>query len=102
MTRLLESVRREEWIALAKRVGYSHAADIIADGDRHFVGESYCKLSFRDADEYDVKRQVVCGTIPRQRTAMPAMLEFSTPDFYDDTLYPEHVLSPFFKGNHFL
>ena len=33
MTRLLESVRREEWIALAKRVGYSHAADIIADGD---------------------------------------------------------------------
>jgi len=33
MTRLLESVRREEWIALAKRVGYNHAADIIADGD---------------------------------------------------------------------
>ena len=33
MTRLLESVRREEWIALAKRVGYSHVADIIADGD---------------------------------------------------------------------
>jgi len=33
MTILLESARREEWIALAKRVGYSHAADIIADGD---------------------------------------------------------------------
>ena len=75
---------------------------IIADGDRHFVGESYCRLSFRDADEYDMKRQVVWGTIPRQRTAMPAMLEFSTPDFYDDTLYPGHVLSPFYKGNHFL
>jgi len=72
---------------------------IIADGDRHYVGEAYCKVKFRDADEYDVKRQVVCGTIPRQRTAMPAMLEFSTPDFYDDTLYPGHVLSPFFKSN---
>lgn len=72
---------------------------VIAAGDRHFVGESYCKLKFRDADEYDVKRQIVCGTIPRQRTAMPAMLEFSTPDFYDDTLYPDHVLSPFFKDN---
>ena len=75
---------------------------VIADGDRHFVGESYCRLSFRDADEYDMKRQVVWGTIPRQRTAMPAMLEFSTPDFYDDTLYPGHVLSPFFKGNRYL
>ena len=72
---------------------------VVAAGDRHFVGESYCKLKFRDADEYDVKRQIVCGTIPRQRTAMPAMLEFSTPDFYDDTLYPDHVLSPFFKDN---
>ena len=75
---------------------------VIADGDRHFVGESYCRLSFRDADEYDMKRQVVCGTIPRQSTAMPAMLEFCTPDFYDDTLYPDRVLSPFYKGNRFL
>ena len=75
---------------------------VIADGDRHFVGESYCKLTFRDADEYDMNRQVVWGTIPRQRTAMPAMLEFSTPDFYDDTLYPEHVLSPFYKRNRHL
>ena len=75
---------------------------VIADGDRHFVGESYCRLKFRDADDYDMKRQVVCGTIPRHRTAMPAMLEFSTPDFYDDTLYPGHVLSPFYKGNRHL
>ena len=72
---------------------------VIAEGDRHFVGESYCKVRFRDVDEYKVQRQVVCGTIPRQRTAMPAMLEFSTPNFYDDTLYPDHVLSPFFKKN---
>jgi hypothetical protein len=72
---------------------------VLAKGDRHYVGESYCKIAFREADEYDIKRQVVCGTIPRHRTAMPAMLEFSTPDFYDDLLYPDHVLSPFYKGN---
>ena len=52
---------------------------VIASGDRHYVGEAYCKLKFRDVDEYDVKRQVVWGTIPRQRTAMPILLEFSTP-----------------------
>jgi len=74
---------------------------VIAQGDHQFVGESYCKLSFRDVDEYDVKRQVVWGSIPRQRTAMPVLLEFSTPDFYDDTLYPEHILSPFYRGNSF-
>ena len=33
MTKLIENARREEWIALAKRVGYIHAADVIAAGD---------------------------------------------------------------------
>lgn len=33
MTKLIEKARREEWIALAKRVGYIHAADVIASGD---------------------------------------------------------------------
>lgn len=33
MTKLIENARREEWIALAKRVGYIHAADVIASGD---------------------------------------------------------------------
>ena len=74
---------------------------VIAQGDHHYVGESYCKLNFRDVDEYDVKRQVVWGTIPRQRTAMPVLLEFSTPDFYDDKLYPDYILSPFYRGNSF-
>ena len=72
---------------------------VIADGEKKFVGESYCKLRFRDVGDYDLQRQVVCGTIPRQRTAMPPMLEFSTPDFYDETLYPNHLLSPFNKSN---
>ena len=33
MTKIIENARREEWIALAKRVGYIHAADVIASGD---------------------------------------------------------------------
>ena len=72
---------------------------VIAEGDRHFVSESYCKVKYRDVDDYDVQRQVVYGNIPRQRTAMPPLLELSTPDFYDATLYPDHVLSPFHQSN---
>ncbi|MBQ9655072.1 MAG: hypothetical protein IJV38_03510 [Prevotella sp.] len=72
---------------------------VIAEGEHKFVGESYCKIRYRDVDDYDVHRQVVCGNIPRQRTAMPPLLELSTPDFYDATLYPDHVLSPFHQAN---
>ena len=75
---------------------------VIADGERNYVGESYCKLKFRDVDDYDVQRQIVCGTIPRHRTVMSPVLEYSTPDFYDKTLYPDHLLSPFHKSNRHL
>ena len=72
---------------------------VIAKGDRHYVGESYCRVQFRDKYDNDIHRQVVWGTIPRQRTAMDYMVEFSTPRFYDVTLYDEHTLSPFHRDN---
>jgi len=72
---------------------------VLAKGDRDYIGESYCKLKFRDIYDYDQQRQVVCGTIPRNRTAMPAMLEYITPNLYNETLYPEHLLSPFHQTN---
>ena len=72
---------------------------VIAKGDRQYIGESYCKMTFKDIDEFDIKRQVVCGTIPRQRTAMPAMFRYMTPSLYDPTLYPDHLLSPFHRAN---
>ena len=72
---------------------------VIASGDRNYIGESYCKLKFRDVNHYDLKRQVVCGNIPRQRTAMPAVLQSITPNFYDNTIYPEYLLSPFHRAN---
>lgn len=72
---------------------------VIAKGDRQYIGESYCKIKFRDIDDYSLQRQVVCGTIPRQRTAMPALFESITPSFYRSTIYPEHLLSPFHAFN---
>ncbi|MBQ4388116.1 MAG: hypothetical protein II822_11015 [Prevotella sp.] len=72
---------------------------VIAKGERQFIGESYGKMVFRDIDDYDLQRQVVCGTIHRQRMAMPALLESMTPKLYDTTIYPEHLLSPFNRSN---
>lgn len=71
----------------------------IAKGDRRFVGEAYCKLKYGANNKYDLRRQVICGTIPRNRKVMPAMLEFMTPHVYDITLYPDHLLSPFHRTN---
>lgn len=72
---------------------------VIAEGDRQFISESYCKLRFRDFGDYDLQRQVVSGTIPRQNTAMPPILEMFTPDLYAMTLYPGRLLSPFHQAN---
>ena len=72
---------------------------VIAKGDRRYIGESYCKIKFRDTNDYDLNRQVVAGTIPRQRTAMPAIFQSITPNFYEETIYQGSMLSPFHKSN---
>ena len=72
---------------------------VIAQGDKKYVGESYGKLRFITADKYDLKRQVVCGNIPRQRIAMPAIFESVTPNLYNVTIYPDRLLSPFYRAN---
>jgi hypothetical protein len=71
----------------------------IAKGDKQYVGEAYCKLKYKSDNEYDLTRQVICGTIPRNRKVMPAMLDFMTPNIYNETLYPDHMLSPFHYAN---
>ena len=73
---------------------------VIAQDAREYIGESYGKMLFRDIDDYDLHRQVVCGNIPHQRMAMPALLQAMTPKLYDITIYPQHLLSPFNRHNH--
>ncbi|MBQ2208572.1 MAG: hypothetical protein II404_01240 [Prevotella sp.] len=72
---------------------------VIAKGDRQYISESYCKVKFHDVNNYELHRQIVCGNIPRQRTAMPALLQSITPNLYDVNIYPEHLLSPFHRAN---
>ena len=72
----------------------------IAQGERAFIGESYCKMKFRDINDYDLQRQVVCGTIPRNRFTMSTMAKYFTPNLYGISIYPEQLLSPFHRSNH--
>ena len=71
----------------------------IAKGSRSYLGEAYCRLNFREQNDYDIQRQVVTGTIPHHRNAMPAMLQMITPAIYDETIYAGHILSPFHRAN---
>ena len=71
----------------------------IAKGERDFIGESYCRIKYRTPSDYDLHRQVVCGTIPRNRFTMSAMVHYITPNLYDISIYPESILSPFHRSN---
>lgn len=73
----------------------------IAKGDKEFIAEAYYKMKFRNAFQYDLHRQVVYGTIPRNRTVMPNMLQYMTPNLYHETLYNGQILSPFYYANRF-
>lgn len=71
----------------------------IAEGDRVFIHESYNRVQFNDINIYDVKRQVVSSTIRHNRRAMPTLVEFLTPNLYGETIYLDHLLSPFHAKN---
>ena len=71
----------------------------IARGQRSFVSEQYSKLTFKENGDYDNLRQVYYTTIPHNRRTMPTLLEFVTPRLYSETLYGDHILSPFFRPN---
>jgi hypothetical protein len=71
----------------------------IARGERTFVSEQYSRLTFKDDGELENQRQVYYTTIPHNRRTMPTLLEFITPKLYDETLYGDHILSPFYRSN---
>ncbi len=73
----------------------------IAKGERDYIGESYCRIKYTTPSDYDLHRQVVCGTIPRNRFTMSAMVHYITPNIYGISIYPESLLSPFHRSNRF-
>ena len=73
----------------------------IAKGERDYIGESYCRIKYRTPSDYDLRRQVVCGTIPRNRFTMSAMVHYLTPNLYDISIYSDGILSPFHRSNRY-
>lgn len=71
----------------------------IAKGSRSFIYETYSRLEFKEVNKYDIHRQLVCGTIPHYSRTMPTIQKFMTPNLYDETIYSDHILSPFHKNN---
>ena len=71
----------------------------IAKGDRAYVGESYCRMIYKDLNDYELKRQVSVGNIAHYSKALPTVLELLTPNLYNVCLFPQHILSPFHRSN---
>ena len=71
----------------------------IARGQRSFVSEQYSRLTVKNDGTLDNRRQVYYTTIPHNRRTMPTLLEFITPRIYDETIYGDHILSPFNRYN---
>ncbi len=71
----------------------------VAKGERRYIGEVYGKLELEQGGHFKLKRQVVSGTVPRNRSVMPTVLEYLTPNLYGRTVYHQHILSPFHRSN---
>ena len=71
----------------------------IARGQRDFVSEQYGQLSFDGDHDYRTRRQVYFTTVPHHSSLLPTLAEFLTPNLYGNTLYGNHILSPFRRAN---
>ena len=74
---------------------------VLAKDPREYIRESYNDVIFMNEHDFKVKRQVVTGTIRKNRKAMPIIIDYNTPRIYDITLYDEYMLSPFNRINKF-
>lgn len=74
----------------------------LAQGERHFITESYNRLTFHNDGSYDLKRQVQFNTIPHNQRAMHPLQEFLSPTLYDVCVFRDHILSPFHRSNRYV
>ena len=72
---------------------------VLAKDPREYIRESYNNVTFKNEHDFDVNKQVVTGTIRKNRKAMPVIIDYNTPRIYDITLYDGYMLSPFNRIN---
>ena len=73
--------------------------DVLCKDPREYIRESYNKVTFNSAHDFDINSQVLSGTVKKNRKALPTLIDFATPNIYDVALYEGHMLSPFNKVN---
>ncbi len=70
-----------------------------AKGDRQYISEIYGKTEFDSKKEISIRPQVTSNTIPHSRQVSDVFTDYLTPKIYDNTLYYEKILSPFYRHN---
>lgn len=71
----------------------------IAKGSHNYLGETYGRITFRDINDFSIKRQISIGSIPRHSRTMPVMTKYIIPNLYGISLFGDHILSPFNYNN---
>jgi len=66
---------------------------------RHFIGESYSTLKFKNTTSFEEHRHIDVTSLPHHRHIFPTITGFLTPDLYRTTMFKKSVLSPFVKTN---
>lgn len=70
----------------------------IAKGNRSFITETYGTMTCKNG-KISFRKQLTHGTVPHHSKTMPTIQKFLTPDIYGETIYKDHILSPFHKTN---
>jgi len=93
--RFFFSTDRRNLLLMAVPTMYS----VAHGGARQFAGEFYDKMTFNSIGDFKSKRQLQINTIPRNRKTMPTILEYLTPEIYNETVLDGYLLSPFHRKN---
>ena len=54
---------------------------VLAKDPREYIRESYNNVTFKNEHDFDVNKQVVTGTIRKNRKAMPVIIDYNTPPY---------------------
>ena len=73
----------------------------VAKGHRKYISESYGKTEIENTHSFKTQSQVISNTIPHDRQVSEAFTNYLTPNIYDQTLYEDRLLSPFYRSNRF-
>lgn len=71
----------------------------IAQDEKAYFGESYCRMTYKNAEDIVMRRQVSVGNISHYGKALPTATELMTPNLYNVCLFKRHILSPFNRSN---